>query len=588
MRAILPKPGCRALLVGSLAALALVMSAAAAWALGELSQQPGTAGCIAQDGTEENCLTGAGLSGPGHVAVSPDGKSVYVASVNPGAVAIFDRNPQTGGLTQPGGTAGCISENGTGGACQDGRALGLAGDVAVSPDGKSVYVASPGSNGLAILNRNPQTGGLSQPQGTAGCISEDGSGGDCQDGRALFGASGVAVGPDGTSVYVASSRSNAVAIFNRDPQTGGLTQRGGTGGCISEDGTGGLCQDGKALAGALDLVISPDGGSVYATSGQSDAVVSFSRDPATGGLTQTGCISESGTGGDCQDGRALIGAAGVAASPDGNSVYVASGGSDELAIFDRDPQTGELTQPAGAAQDRTALGEAFDVTVSPDGENVYVASVASSAVAIFDRDPETAVLTQPAGAAGCISTFVTTCQMGRALGGADGIAASPDGRDVYVGSHDSNAVAILDRAAPGLPPPPPSGTPPPPSGTPPPSGGAPPPPAGAPAPTVSRFRLTPARLAGARRRGSQFHFLLSEPARVGIVIDRIRSGRSRPVGALTFPNRPAGANRIAFGGRVSGRRLARGAYRATITAIGASGARSVPRATRFAVVPTRP
>jgi DNA-binding beta-propeller fold protein YncE len=587
MRAILSRPGCRTLLLGSFAAVALVISAAAAWALGELSQQSGTAGCIAQDGSAENCLTGAGLAGPGHVAVSPDGKSVYVASVNSGAVAIFDRNPQTGGLTQPGGTAGCISDSGTGGACQDGRALVLAGDVAVSPDGKSVYVASPGSNGLAILNRNPQTGGLTQPQSAAGCVSEDGSGGDCQDGRALFGASGVGVGPDGTTVYVASSRSNAVAIFNRDPQTGGLTQQGGTGGCISEDGTGGACQDGRALAGALDLVVSPDGESVYATSGQSDAVVSFSRDPATGGLTQTGCISDGGTGGDCQDGRALIGAAGLAASPDGKSVYVASGGSDDLAIFDRDPQTGELTQPAGTVQDRTALGEAFDVTVSPDGENVYVASVASSAVAIFDRDPETAVLTQPAGAAGCISTFVTACQTGRALGGADGIAASPDGRDVYVGSHDSNAVAILDRAAPGLPPPPPGGSPPPSGGSPPPSGEEQQPPAGSAAPAVSGFRLAPGRLQ-ARRPGSHFHFLLSEPAGVGIAIDRIRSGRPIRVGALSFPNRTAGANRIAFGGRVSGHPLAPGAYRATITATDASGARSQPRATRFTVAPARP
>jgi DNA-binding beta-propeller fold protein YncE len=585
MRGGMRRRAWRTLLVGSFATVALAVWATAVWALGELVQKPGTTGCIAQD-VSEGCRTGAGLAAPAHVAVSPDGKSVYVASVNSDAVAIFDRDLQSGGLTQPGGTAGCISESGTGGACQDGKALLGAADVAISPDGKSVYVASPGSNGLAILDRNPQTGGLSQPQGRAGCISEDGSGGDCQDGSALFGAGGVAVSPDGESVYVASSRSNAVAIFDRDPQTGGLTQPGGTAGCISEDGSGGDCVDGKALAGAFDVAITADGASVYATSRDSDAVVSFGRDPATGSLTENGCISESGTGGDCLDGRALNGAAGLAASSDGKSVYVASGTSDELAIFDRDPQTGALTQPQGTGQDRTALGEAFDVTVSPDGENVYVASVASSAVAIFDRDPETALLTQPADMAGCISTFVTVCQPGRALGGADGIAVSPDGRNLYVGSHDSNAVAILDRAAPGSPPPPPL-PPPPPGGTPPPSGEPPPPPADAVAPTVSGFRLTPARLAAGRRPGSRFHFLLSEPAGVGIAIDRIRSGRPTPIGTLAFANRSAGANTIVFGGRVSGHRLAPGAYRATITATDASGARSLPRATRFTVVPTR-
>ena len=47
----------------------------------------------------------------------------------------------TGALTQPAGTAGCISETGSG-PCADGQGLGSPIAVAVSPDGKSVYVAS--------------------------------------------------------------------------------------------------------------------------------------------------------------------------------------------------------------------------------------------------------------------------------------------------------------------------------------------------------------------------------------------------------------------------------------------------------------
>jgi hypothetical protein len=59
------------------------------------------------------------------------------------------------------------------------------------------------------------TGALTQPAGTAGCVSDDGTG-PCADGRALFGAYSVAVSPNGKSVYV-SSNSNAVARFNRAP-----------------------------------------------------------------------------------------------------------------------------------------------------------------------------------------------------------------------------------------------------------------------------------------------------------------------------------------------------------------------------------
>jgi hypothetical protein len=46
----------------------------------------------------------------------------------------------TGDLSQPAGAAGCVSEDGTG-PCADGHALDRPNSVAVSPDGKSVYVA---------------------------------------------------------------------------------------------------------------------------------------------------------------------------------------------------------------------------------------------------------------------------------------------------------------------------------------------------------------------------------------------------------------------------------------------------------------
>ncbi len=76
----------------------------------------------------------------------------------PDTVAIFDRDPVTGALAQKAGTAGCVSEDGTGGACQDGTALDAARDVAVSPDGTSVYVVSRGSGAVgrsSIATRRP-------------------------------------------------------------------------------------------------------------------------------------------------------------------------------------------------------------------------------------------------------------------------------------------------------------------------------------------------------------------------------------------------------------------------------------------------
>jgi hypothetical protein len=66
---------------------------------------------------------------------------------------------------------------------------------------------------VARLNRNPTTGAIRQPAGNAGCVGS----GTCADGHGLGGAQSVAVSPDGKSVCVASTDSNAVARLNQAP-----------------------------------------------------------------------------------------------------------------------------------------------------------------------------------------------------------------------------------------------------------------------------------------------------------------------------------------------------------------------------------
>ena len=182
---IKPTRGTRRRGAALLALAAALLSAPVAWALGELSQKPGTAGCVSENGTGGLCQNGKALENATGVATSPDGRNVYVASVSSDAVAVFDREPATGALTQKPGTAGCLSEDGTGGLCQNGTALDGAAHVVVSVDGKSVYVTSDPSDAVAILDRDTGTGALSQKPGTAGCVSADGSGGACQNGTAL-------------------------------------------------------------------------------------------------------------------------------------------------------------------------------------------------------------------------------------------------------------------------------------------------------------------------------------------------------------------------------------------------------------------
>jgi DNA-binding beta-propeller fold protein YncE len=84
---------------------------------GALMQEPGTAGCVSEDGTMGTCMDGSGLLRVAVVAVSPDGRYVYVAAFDSSAVTTFARNPTTGSLSQLNGVAGCVSANGDGVTC---------------------------------------------------------------------------------------------------------------------------------------------------------------------------------------------------------------------------------------------------------------------------------------------------------------------------------------------------------------------------------------------------------------------------------------------------------------------------------------
>ncbi len=381
----------------------------------------------------------------------------------------------TGELEPKAGVAGCISQDGSG-PCQDGVALSYVSSIVVSPDGKSAYAASrSSSDAIVIFDRNTTTGELTQKAGTAGCISDTGGGGingggSCVNGTAIDGPRDLVVSADGESVYMASTTSNAISVFDRNTTTGALTQKAGTAGCISEDGTdtdgtANACQDGTALLGPGSIAISPDDETVYL--GTNEAVAIFDRNPTTGALTQkagtAGCVSESGTAGACQDGRALDEVIGVSVSPDGKSVYSVANGSSAIAIFDRNTTSGALTQKAGTAgcvsdtgtggtcQDGKALSDPFVIEFSPDGASAYVPSSDDNAVAILDRNTTTGALTQKAGTAGCVSETGDsgTCQAaGETMRDAVSVAVSPDGKSVYVAAAFSAAVTVFDRETP--------------------------------------------------------------------------------------------------------------------------------------------
>jgi DNA-binding beta-propeller fold protein YncE len=436
------------------------MALAASRGQGELTQLPGTSGCVSVEESRGACARGRQFGGrPVSIVVSRDGKNVYVAGTD--VVGVFRRAAGTGALAQLPRPGGCVGSRGDGPECTVAKLLDYVESVAISPDGRNVYVATWQSNGggVTVLSRDPRTGLLKQLSGRGGCVRDRGGNG-CADGKALGQVRAIGVSPDGRSVYVASWE-DALAVFSRDARTGALEQLRGRDGCVSEEGSDGACADGKALGNASSISVSSDGRSVYVASEESGAVAVFARDRRTGGLKQlpgtTACVAEDGD--ECAPARALAGAKSVTVTRDGRSVYAAfSFLGDGVAAFSRDIRTGALTPLAGKAACITSfrpecargrgLGGAAAIASSSDGRSIYVASEDDDAVAVFARDPKRGALTQLAGKRGCISgeNRGSACTRGRALTSATAVTVSRDGRSVYVaGSSFGGSLAVFAR-----------------------------------------------------------------------------------------------------------------------------------------------
>ena len=388
----------------------------------------------------------------------PDGKNVYVASSSSDAVAIFKRSSKDGTLSQPSGAGGCISQGGAGG-CETAAGLDGPNSVAVSPDGQNVYATSVDSDSIAIFRRNPSNGALSQAPGDAGCISEGGAGG-CRSGRALDGADVVVTSADGANVYVGAFFGSAIAAFDRDEATGALVQPPGPTGCVTNIPDPG-CVNGRAMGAIEGLAISEDGTSVYAAAAASNALAILDRDPATGALSQasdgTGCITQSETTG-CTTGTQLSGANAVAVSPDDETVYVTSLFSNSVTTFARTPATGDAAQLEGTAGCLVYL-VAIGCSPRPGARRSRgTRALARRQEPLRDRfhlerrrhlQPQhrvTGEIAQKALKAGCTAIRQQrNCTFGRGLVGSSSAAVSPDGKFVYLTAFGSDAVAVFQR-----------------------------------------------------------------------------------------------------------------------------------------------
>jgi DNA-binding beta-propeller fold protein YncE len=234
-----------------------------------------------------------GLNGFHSLAVSPDSANVYARGSN--HVTVFDRNTSSGTLTQKVGLAGCVMEEAV---MPCANAVGIAGtglELAVSPDGRHVYVPNEAPGGVAVFSRDA-SGALGQLPGTGGgCVTVGGTSGgvggaECTPGSPTL-SQARAANLDAQGAFVIVSAAGGNTVFRRDPASGRLSQTD----CLDELGGGpppAGCHEAKGAAGS-DAAVSPDGQNV-ALNASDFGLSLFSFNRATGQLAQRpsrGCFS---------------------------------------------------------------------------------------------------------------------------------------------------------------------------------------------------------------------------------------------------------------------------------------------------------
>ncbi|MCU0668977.1 MAG: beta-propeller fold lactonase family protein [Myxococcota bacterium] len=186
------------------------------------------------------------------------------------------------------------------------------------------------------------------------------------------------------------------------------------------------------------MAISPDGTAVFVATNNGE-VQAWQRAPATGLLTFADGLNDNIDGGGY-----LQYAYGLAVSPDGDHVYVASG-ENAITCFAWDAGAGDLalieTDVTGSGD--LVLSAPGPIAVTPDGAFVLVASQLDAAFVVLDRNPVNGTL-------GFVDRFVDGLE---GVDGLDGpsalaVAATASGAAAYV-SNLENELAVFSETLAG-------------------------------------------------------------------------------------------------------------------------------------------
>jgi 6-phosphogluconolactonase (cycloisomerase 2 family) len=336
--------------------------------------------CISRGGTGPctNVNNERALRGARALVMSPDGRFLYVAAglstmaMTAGdTVSVFERNSDSGALT----LVDCVTTN-AGDGCQVTNS-GVLDDptaLAMAADGDELYVVGDGANTLGYFRRDAGSGHL----GMFFCLGEGVGCGAVPDTGALSDPSSVAVTRDGRFVYVAARTGDAIARFSFNNADGTLTYLGCVG--ASTAGGCGSIANASALDAPAALVVSPDNGQLFAAAQDGNAISAFAVNPNDGSLGFAGCDGSGQCAPIGNDRAANAPAAlaispsggrlyAAASSGHAISIFGRSLSADPLGFLGCISSDGG--GPCGNANNGNALNAPSALAVSPDGRHLY-------------------------------------------------------------------------------------------------------------------------------------------------------------------------------------------------------------------------
>ena len=141
-------------------------------------------------------------SGPRHLALTANGRRLYVVNEHKSTLTAFDLNPASGVLAIR-QTLSIRAPGATGNS--------HAADLHIHPSGRTIYASNRGDDNIAVVAIAPRTGALSLVQN----VSTEGKW-----------PRGFGLDPSGRLLIVANQRSDSLVAYHIDQSTGKLTATG--------------------------------------------------------------------------------------------------------------------------------------------------------------------------------------------------------------------------------------------------------------------------------------------------------------------------------------------------------------------------